>query len=169
VTFDLDAGFSRSGCTYFGICFLCQQTARDIKKRVNRWHVKIRDTTKRHARSLGIPVHELIHCYGWHPDRMEHDARLAYENDCLYCRKSFLYMGHGPNDITLDIHDPTTPPYYSTNVRWICHTCNQQKSRTPPALWARRRIYYDKWQAHQDAGGARAWALRQPRFEFMMA
>jgi hypothetical protein len=170
-TFDEEAGFGRRKQQRYTaakpVCLICEQTKRDTEKRANRWRDKIRDTMRHHSKALQIPASQLLGSYGWNLDRMEHDARHAYENSCPYCRVPFVTMGHGLNDITLDIHDPTVAaPYYSTNTRWICLSCNKHKSRTPPTLWARRRIYHDQYQAWQDAGGARAWALRQSRFEW---
>jgi DNA-directed RNA polymerase subunit RPC12/RpoP len=76
---------------------------------------------------------------------MIHDAQHSYDNSCTYCGHMFKDMGHGLADITLDIVDPSQPPYYAVNVRWVCATCNREKSRTPPALWGARRACWELW------------------------
>jgi hypothetical protein len=60
-------------------------------------------------------------------------------------------MGHGLDDITLDIVDREREPYYRTNVKWCCGTCNSEKATMAPELWARRLDFWPQWQRHVEA------------------
>ena len=73
---------------------------------------------------------------------MAHDLRHALDNTCAYCWFPYNEMGHGLDDVTVDIIDPKKDPYYHTNVQWCCRTCNSAKSTLPPELWARRLIEF---------------------------
>jgi 5-methylcytosine-specific restriction endonuclease McrA len=133
-------------CGTRAICLACEQTARDDRKQTNRWPDKVRGTIRRHARKLGIAAQTLEVKFGWNIQRLVRDAQRAYEHTCAYCDEKFAGMGHGLGDITLDIVNPKEPPFYLTNVRWICMTCNRQKSRTPPATWAAKRAWWEVWK-----------------------
>jgi hypothetical protein len=84
--------------------------------------------------------------YCWQLERMVYEAQHAYANGCSYCAKAFRDMGHGLMDLTLDIVEPLNPPYYATNVRWVCSTCNREKSRTPAATWGAKRAAWEAWK-----------------------
>jgi hypothetical protein len=128
------------------ICIGCEQSARDEAKAIDRWPAKIRATINLHARRLHTTAIALAQEFGWNPGRMIHDAKHAYENGCCYCGQRFKEMGHGLNDLTLDIVNPTDPPFYYTNVRWACMTCNREKSRTPAALWGAKLAAWEMWR-----------------------
>ena len=127
------------------ICIGCEQEKRDAEKRKDRWPAKIRDMIRSHAERLKISVRELREDFGWEFDRMLHEAQHAYANGCAYCGYPFKLMGNGLSDLTLDIVNPTDPPYYATNVRWVCATCNREKSRTTASTWGAKRACWDKW------------------------
>jgi hypothetical protein len=133
------------------VCRACEQTARDQRKIVNRWPTKARDTIRRHAVRLGIPKDELIGRFGWDAARLAHDAEFQYRNGCNYCTELYAGMGHGLADITLDVQDPEKPPYYLTNTKWCCQTCNRKKGRMNPDdfeadrhMWELRRQSLDR-------------------------
>jgi 5-methylcytosine-specific restriction endonuclease McrA len=128
-----------------GVCRPCEQTRRDRIKKVNRWAVKARDTIRRHAMRLGKTRVELVTRYGWDPDRLAHDAEFQYSNGCNYCGSQYRDMGHGLTDISLDIVDPRSEPYYRTNTKWCCQTCNRKKSdRGPDWFEGDRQV----WELH---------------------
>lgn len=140
--------------THASICIGCEQTERDTEKRANRAKIKARDTLRRHADrfiELGFATSraEFTERFGWSLDRIIHDLEHTYENWCSGCSGVFKEMGHGLSDITLDICDPRSPPYYATNTRWICQTCNRAKGRTPPEKWGARIVYWHQWRAQQ--------------------
>jgi hypothetical protein len=83
---------------------------------------------------------------------MAQEAKEVYQTKCRGCRKPFTGMLHGMSDISLDITDPKREPFYLTNTRWICQTCNRQKGRTPPEQWAALRIGWDLWEQQQTHG-----------------
>jgi hypothetical protein len=130
------------------VCMGCEQTQRDSRKQQSngRWAVKIRDTIRRHAARLNLTVTQLQQEFGWTVDRMMHEAQHAYANGCSYCGASFAAMGHGLHDLTLDIVNPQDPPYYITNTRWVCQTCNRQKSKTSAKDWSAKRAAWDVWR-----------------------
>jgi hypothetical protein len=146
------------------ICRPCEQTGRDNRKRENRWAVKARDTIRRHAirltearRKAGLsPVtkDELIFRYGWQPDRLAHEAEHAYKNGCNYCGGEYAAMGHGLADITLDIQDPAGPPYYLTNTKWCCQTCNRKKGALSPEEFEADRQMWAEWKRAQELAEA---------------
>lgn len=149
--FDADVFFGRRAVsnaylTRRPVCLGCEQTARDAVKAADRWPTKIRDTIRRHAAKLQTTVAVLEYEFGWHFQRMLHDADHAYKNGCAYCGHAFREMGHGLHDLTLDIVEPSTAPFYVTNTRWVCMTCNRAKSRTPSALWAAKLACWDRWR-----------------------
>lgn len=133
------------------ICIGCEQTERDEKKRYNRPRKKARDAYRRHAkkfveRDIIKSQDELAQYYGWDIDQMTHDIEHASTNGCPYCHQPFSDMAYGLSDLTLDIVDPEKPPYYTTNVRWVCATCNMEKQRTPPSQWGAKLVSWQRWR-----------------------
>jgi len=128
-------------------CIGCEQTARDNNKASpeGRWREKIVGTIRRHARRLGHSVEILQDRYGWTVSNMLHDAQHAYKNGCPYCHRNFAAMGHGLNDVTLDIVDRDKAPFYVTNAKWVCPTCNKEKSTMTPEEWAARLANWALW------------------------
>jgi hypothetical protein len=91
----------------------------------------------------------LIGVYGWDPARLAHDAEHQYGNGCNYCGHRYADMGHGLSDITLDVMDRAKPPYYRTNTKWCCQTCNRQKGDKTPEWFETNRQVYEAWSANQ--------------------
>jgi hypothetical protein len=81
---------------------------------------------------------------------MAHEAEHTYGNGCPNCSKPFAIMGHGLADITLDMNDPKAPPYYGTNTKWICQTCNRKKGKTDPAIWGAITSGWRQWEKQQE-------------------
>ena len=138
------------------VCNACRQTARDDRKRTNRWIPKCQRTLRHHAEkfiALGMAASraDFAERYGWDIGKMAHEVEHAYANGCPYCHGKFGEMGNGPRDITLDVIDPTRPPYYRTNCRWVCSTCNSAKCSTPPHLFGARLAGYDRWRTAQES------------------
>jgi hypothetical protein len=130
------------------VCEMCKQTRR---KQRNPWAVKAQNAIRHHAPRLGIDKGELVTVYGWDPQRLALDAEHQYAGRCNYCGKPYAGMGHGLADITLDIQDPTRPPYYCTNSKWCCQRCNRDKgAMSPEAFEARRQVLnHWKWSKNQ--------------------
>jgi hypothetical protein len=134
-------------------CYPCIRTARDQRKGENRWIVKVRDTRRRHAISLGIPEEVLTEKYGWHEDRMARDMARAYADGlglCDECEEPYGPMGHGFADLTIDICRVGEEPYYGTNTRYICMTDNREKRNMTPARWQLRKRVWAWWRSHKD-------------------
>lgn len=139
----MHANFTRA------ICRPCEQTARDDIKQDDRWKAKARDTIRRHAERLNIPKDDLIRRYGWDPARLAHEAEHAYGNGCSYCGHPYRDMGHGLSDITLDVQD-NTQPYYRTQTKWCCQTCNRKKGTLRPADFEADRQIFEEWERQQE-------------------
>jgi len=133
------------------VCKGCEQQRRDGAKQSleGRAQKKAYNALRLHASRLGRTMDELKAVYGWDVAQMAHDILHAHTNGCPYCRHPFAEMAHGLADVTLDIVDPKAEPYYRTNVRWVCHTCNTEKQRTPPDEWAENLRGRDMWAAWQ--------------------
>jgi hypothetical protein len=136
------------------VCRGCSQTNRDTKKRADRSVEKARLTYARHAlqfiRSGIIKTKaDLGRLFGWDVQQMAHDIKHDFGNGCPYCHRKFASMGHGLRDITLDIVNPGLQSYYTTNVRWVCNTCNTEKQRLSPDNWGALRQSWERWKRDQ--------------------
>jgi len=127
-------------------CRPCEQTLKDQVKSADRWLDKAKNAIDSHAVRLSIHRADLVRIYGWNKSCMAVDAQHAYGGACPYCYASFEAMGHGMQDLTLDIVDPQRPPYYRTNTRWVCQTCNRKKGRLTPADFEADREIYERWE-----------------------
>jgi hypothetical protein len=148
-------------CTYQklrrSVCIGCRQTARDNEKmRGNRYAVKARNALISHGHKFvrkGVIRcgDELGSRFGWDLRRMAHDIEHAFKNGCSYCAVSYADMPNGLADLTLDIIDPAQPPYYATNTKWCCQTCNRSKAKTTPIRWAKKLLWWVEWRKRQSA------------------
>lgn len=137
-------------------CIGCELTGRTTTKQRNRPLSKAQSAIRTHtpkltARGFIASVDDLIKRFGWNPHEMAHDIEHAFKNGCPYCCVPFATMPHGLGDVTLDIVDPSKPPHYKTNVRWVCATCNRAKSKTPPDVWAAKLAAWAEWRRIQEA------------------
>lgn len=133
-------------------CIGCELTARTEAKQRNRPREKARKALGSHAARFiregqAHSVKDFCERYGWTIERLAHDLAHTYENTCPYCWQPFVEMEHGLADVTLDIVDPARPPFYRTNVRWCCATCNREKQRTDPELWEIKLAMWRRWRA----------------------
>lgn len=136
-------------------CKPCEQKKRDEKKGANRWGDKFRRATVAHAKKYMAARHwetdpdwpeiktvnEFIAVFGWDLGKGAKAMETQYENGCCRCRKPYEEMGHGLQDITVDIKNPEDPPDWE-NVQFLCMTCNRQKgSLAPEEDQIMQRIY----------------------------
>lgn len=131
-------------------CIGCELTARNDPTPEARALRKVRNSIAHHAEKWGMTPKAFSVRFGWEPERMVYDVLHTAENTCVYCWFMYQEMGHGLDDISLDIIDPSKDPYYYTNVQWCCRTCNTEKSSLPPELWARRLIEWRRWREWMD-------------------
>lgn len=134
----------------YPVCIGCEQTKRDQIKLKNRPKQKAVDALRRHAKRYGMRATEFGKKYGWNIKHMLHDLKHTAGNGCMDCRKSFESMGHGLQDVSIDITDRTKEPFYGVNTRWICQSCNRLKGSLPPDRWARKLINWKKWNDIQE-------------------
>jgi hypothetical protein len=144
------------------VCIGCEIDRRTERVRADRWMEKARTTLAHHAQAWSL-IHrdelwqheqrkrltprEFAGRFGWKLPEMAHDAEHTYVNRCYYCRTPFETMGHGLADLSLDIINPSQSPYYATNCRWACLTCNREKSTLSPEMWSRR---LQEWDRHEE-------------------
>jgi hypothetical protein len=105
---------------------MCEQTKRDKEKQISRFPSKVRWTIWSHAARLKMKPQELRERYGWDEARMIREAQDTYGNGCPYCGRAFGTMHNPMFDLTLDIWNPTKPPDYGINTRWVCRSCRAQ-------------------------------------------
>jgi hypothetical protein len=131
------------------VCIGCELSERNDPTPEERARRKAQNSIATHAEKYAMKPLEFAKRYGWDLERMIYDIMHGHENTCPYCWERYDVMGHGLTDITLDIVDPKLEPYYRTNVRWCCATCNREKASMAPELWDRRLIVwpqYMKWR-----------------------
>lgn len=138
------------------VCIGCELTGRTTEKQRNRPLKKAQSAVKTHApklikRGVIVSEQELIMRYGWNAIEMAHDIEHAFKNGCPYCCEKFATMPHGLGDVTLDIVDTDRPPFYKTNVKWVCITCNRAKSRTSPDVWSEKLAMWAEWRRIREA------------------
>jgi hypothetical protein len=137
------------------VCIGCEQGQSDAEKNADPFVAKARSTTSLHAKREGMDADTFRRAYGWDLARLAYKMRHDYDNTCDYCRKPYKGMGNGYADITVDIIDRGRPPYFDSNVKMCCRTCNTEKATMPPDDWAERLIYwreYEVWQRHPEFG-----------------
>jgi hypothetical protein len=126
-------------------CIGCELTDRNDPTPEERARRKASNTISLHAEKYGMKPIDFAKRYGWVVQRMIYDILHGLENTCCYCWDRYDRMGHGLDDITVDIVDRDREPYYSINVRWCCQTCNREKSAMLPELWARRLDFWRQY------------------------
>jgi hypothetical protein len=135
------------------LCIGCELTERNDPTPEARALRKARSSIQHHAEKYNMPAQNFAARYCWEAERMARDVLHTLENSCVYCWFPYSAMGHGLDDITFDIVDRTKEPYYHTNVRCCCRTCNAEKSTILPELWARRLIEWRNWRKWMDRIG----------------
>lgn len=148
----------RHGCdtriTLRPVCKGCEQTERDRVKKANRFLQKARDSIRRHGRRLVEQgkikfAVELQTIYRWDAYELAHDFEHAYKNGCGNCRKLFASMANGLSDMSIDITDRNRPPYYKTNTRIWCMTCNRDKGDMTPDEFEEHQLGWKLWEDRQ--------------------
>ena len=134
---------------YRTVCIGCELTERNDPTPEERARRKAHNTTALHAAKCGMTPNDFAKRYGWDIERIVYDIIHGHENTCPYCWEKYERMGHGLTDMTLDIINREREPYYRTNTKWCCSTCNREKASLPAELWERRLIVwpqYMKWR-----------------------
>ena len=111
------------------VCPGCMQEEKDRCKHLDRADAKARKVLYNHADKYEIEPMEFARKFGWNIKQIAHDINYNFKNSCPYCNQPYEDMGHGLGDLTLDIINPTEPPYYATNVKFCCSTCNSIKGQ----------------------------------------
>ena len=130
---------------YRARCIGCELTDRNDPTPDERARRKAKNTITHHAEKYEMKPIDFAKRYGWNVERMVYDVLHGLENTCCYCWDRYERMGHGLDDITLDVVDRDREPYYSTNVKWCCRTCNSEKATMTPEQWARRCDFWRQY------------------------
>ena len=136
-------------CAYRAVCIGCEITARTDDKKKDPWFAKARSTIRRHAARYRKTTKEFVRLYGWDTVRIAHILKHAFDNTCPYCRETYAGMPNSQWQVSVDIIDPSKPPFLETNTQPCCQTCNREKSDMPPELWARRLRCWAEWETWQ--------------------
>ncbi len=132
------------------VCIGCEQTRTDQIKLKNRPKHKAAGAIRRHAKKYNMKPTEFANKYGWHLENMVHDLKHTHDNGCMDCREPFASMGHGLQDVSIDITDTLKDPFYGVNTRWICQSCNRLKGSLSPEKWAKKLIAWRQWKHIQE-------------------
>ncbi len=65
--------------------------------------------------------------YGWDTEKIAREMEAVYGGPCRKCGRLYKTMGHGRDDLTIDIIDLTLEPFYEDNTRFVCGSCNSRK------------------------------------------
>ena len=133
-------------------CIPCEQTRSDLRKRLRRSVRKAHSTIGHHAKRHGMTKRDFQQKYGWLAERVARDIEHAYEHCCCYCQIPYADMAYGLADVTIDIIDPAKEPFYSTNTRPCCMTCNRAKHDMSPEDWAKRLLGWRLWRERRETG-----------------
>lgn len=139
------------------LCKRCEITLRTNEKIKNRWLIKASGTIHRHAAKYKLPIKDFQRTYGWDKKQIAHDFEHASHNGCPYCLKLFSSMANGLSDLTLDIIDPSKGPYYRTNTKIVCNTCNQAKGAMDPTEFAIYQSTQQLWDECQRENIRNPW------------
>lgn len=132
-------------------CVMCELTERNDPTPEERARRKAQNSIVLHAEKFGLTPKTFATRFGWEIERMAYDIVHGHANTCPYCYELYSSMGNGLSDITLDVVDPAREPYYRTNVRWCCSTCNREKAAMPPHLWDIRCAAWPAYMQRREA------------------
>jgi hypothetical protein len=136
-------------------CKRCEQEKKDEQNRQSRFPRKAYATMYHHAKKYiekgwAASVADFRKRYGWNVKQIAHDMEHDWTNGCPICHELFKEMGHGLSDLSLDIINPDDRPYYETNVRFICTTCNKLKQQYPPELFGLIIQCHKMWESNHE-------------------
>jgi len=99
------------------------------------WRRKARDSVRSHSLRSRLSIHDFRLRYGWKYDEIAVGMRAEYETgQCPYCHDPYK----SPEDVTVDVLDPNREPFYKTNTKFCCMSCNSAKRNLPPMEWEKR-------------------------------
>jgi hypothetical protein len=130
------------------VCKPCRNYTRFLKGRGDPFLLKARETRRRHARELEIPVRVLILRHEWTDANIVKALRRAWEEECPDCTMAYKEMKGGMAEMTVDVIDRRLPPDWLTNCRIICRDDNSAKGKMPPEEWALHKAVWRMWKGH---------------------
>lgn len=83
--------------------------------------------------------------YGWDADKIAREMEAVYEGPCRICGGLYKDMGHGRDDLTVDIIEPASEPFYNDNTRLVCGSCNSRKGPKTRDEERRANKAYQTW------------------------
>ncbi len=85
--------------------------------------------------------------YVWVDTVIAGEMEAAFNGPCKGCGFPYKTMGHGLADLTVDIIDPASEPFYIYNTRLVCRTCNSGKGKKRPTEETQLKRAYARWAA----------------------
>ncbi len=137
-------------------CKMCESTRRHTE---DRWKRKAQTTIAYHRlRALAeykiaperFPSWDghyetFANIYGWFIEKIAREMEAVYEGPCRKCGCLYKDMGHGRDDLTIDIIDPPSEPFYDDNTRLVCGSCNSRKGPKTREEDRRAARAYQTW------------------------
>lgn len=119
-------------------CKMCESTKRHTE---DRWRLKAKSTRAYHRlralseykiapsrfQSWDGHYETFAKTYGWFIEKIAREMEAVYEGPCRKCGRLYKTMGHGRDDLTIDVIDRTSEPFYDDNTRLVCASCNSGK------------------------------------------
>lgn len=168
---DADTRFFRiavraDGTTYLrGVCKMCESKRRhsqDIWKRKAQRTIayhRLRSLEEYQTAPEKFPnwdgrYETWAPTYGWFMEKLARQMEAAFEGVCTICgapykgdpSKGIKPMGHGRADMTLDMINRASEPFYADNTRYVCLTCNSRKGANTLDEERQRKKAYQIWQ-----------------------
>lgn len=164
VAFRVSRALSCASTRRSSVCVWCEFEPRQAIKDARRAIVKAQRTIRTHAakyikKGLCGSVEQFVKDFCWDAKQMAHDIEHAFANGCPYCRVQFASMHGGLHNVSLDVINPETPPFYGSNTKWVCKTCNSMKGDLSPEDWGQKLSDRQSWERQQKLISKNKWAV----------
>lgn len=156
VTTDFFCVDRRGTASLRATCKMCESNMRHAE---DRWKLKAQDTRAYH-RLMALEQYKISpesfsswdghyetfdKTYGWDAEKIAREMEAVYEGPCRICGKPYKTMGHGRHDLTVDLLDPTSEPFYEDNTRFVCGSCNSRKGAKTREQDRQAKAAYQRW------------------------
>jgi len=147
---------SERGGRLHAICKMCESKKRHSE---DRWKHKAQTTIAYH-RLRALEEYQITpekfpswdgryktfaKIYGWDAAKIAGEMEALYEGPCRICGRIYKDMGHGRHDLTVDIIEPASEPFYNDNTRLVCGSCNSRKGSKSRDEERRASKAYQTW------------------------
>jgi len=134
-------------------CIGCESTIERSEMLDRQLRRKATEARRRHGKrlqELGVirKRDDLETVFGWSLDKMVDDIKRTIGEGCPYCTLPVVSEDDFGR-VTLEILNPDHSPYYATNVRWCCSSCNAEKHRLSTDDWGARQTMWRRWRLNE--------------------